>query len=107
MSFAAMAAWQAWLMIGVAVAAAAGLFLLKLRPPQVTVPSLLLWRSVLDEARDRTLWERIRRAVSLLAALLITVASALAIRRPHPATPVATAAAPSGRLAIVIDSSWS
>ena len=29
------------------------------------VPSLLLWRRVLDEARELTLWERIRRAVSL------------------------------------------
>jgi hypothetical protein len=107
MSFAAMAAWQAWLVIGVAVAVAAGLFLLKPRPPQITVPSLLLWRKVLDEARDRTLWERIRRAMSLLAALIITVAIALAILRPQPATTAATAAATSGRVAIVIDSSWS
>ena len=38
MSFAAMAGWQAALVIGVAVAAAIGLFLLKLRPPQIVVP---------------------------------------------------------------------
>ena len=40
-------------------------------PPQAAaaalrVPSLLLWRRVLDEARELTLWERIRRAVSLV-----------------------------------------
>jgi hypothetical protein len=107
MSFAAMAGWQAWLVIGVAVAAAAGLFLLKLRPPQITVPSLILWRKVLDERRDRTLWERIRRAVSLLVALLVTVAIALAILRPQPGSAAARAAAAPGRVAIVIDSSWS
>ena len=100
-----MAAWQAWLVMGVAVAVAAGLFLLKLRPPQVVVASLTIWRRVLDETRDRTLWERIRRAVSLLVALLITLALALAILRPQPAAPAAET--PSGRVAIVIDSSWS
>ena len=30
------------------------------------VPSLLLWQRVLDEPRELTLWERIRRAVSLV-----------------------------------------
>ena len=48
-------------------ALAAWLFLRKLRPPRMLVPSLLLWRRVLDEPRELTLWERIRRAVSLVA----------------------------------------
>ena len=63
-----MAAWQAWLLHRRAAGAlAAWLFLLKVRPPRIDVPSLLLWRRVLDEARELTWWERVRRAVSLVA----------------------------------------
>lgn len=83
MTFAAMAAWQAWLLIGVAIAAAVALFLIKIKPPQILIPSLTLWSRVLGEARDETLWERIRRAVSLALAVLITLAIALAILRPQ------------------------
>ena len=105
MSFGALAGWQAGLLLAGAGALAAWLFLMKLRPPQVLVPSLLLWRRVLDEARELTLWERIRRAVSLVATILIALVLALAVARP---SRVAGATAGSrGRLLIVIDSSWS
>ena len=104
MSFGAMAAWQGWLLFALAGAAAAWLFLLKLRPPRVFVPSLLLWRRVLDESRELTLWERIRRAVSLALTIVIACALALAIARP---TGLAGASASQGRLLIVLDSSWS
>jgi hypothetical protein len=113
MSFAAMAAWQAWLVIGLAVAAGVFLFLLKLRPPQIVVPSLALWHRVLDDARERTLWERIRRAVSLAVVVLITLALALAILRPERAMTVIGSSghrvigSSGGEIAIVIDSSWS
>jgi hypothetical protein len=105
MMFAAMAAWQGWLLLAAAVACAAWLFLLKLRPPRVLVSSLLLWRRVLDESRELTLWERIRRAVSLALTIAIALALALAVTRP--ARNHGTAAVPRGRLLIVIDSSWS
>ena len=75
MTFGALAAWQAWLLVLAAGAAAAALFLVKVRPPRVVVPSLLLWARVLSESREKTFWERIRRAVSLV----ITVAVALAL----------------------------
>ena len=61
MSFGAMATWQAALLLAVAAAIAAWLFLMKVRPPRVQVPSLLLWQRVLDsrvtmaEAEARTL----------------------------------------------------
>jgi hypothetical protein len=105
MTFAAMAAWQGWLLLFGAVALAAWLFLLKLRPPRVLVSSLLLWRRVLDESRELTLWERIRRAVSLALTVLIALALALAVTRPS--RPHGVTAASRGRLLIVIDSSWS
>lgn len=105
MTFGAMAAWQAWLLIGAAAAAASLLFLLKVRPPRVVVPSLLLWRRVLSESRDMTLWERIRRAVSLAITAAIAVALALAFARP--ARAVGAAAGSPGRVLVVLDSSWS
>ena len=38
---------------------------MKIRAPRVHVPSLMLWTKVLDATREMTLWERIRKAVSL------------------------------------------
>ena len=87
MSFGAMAGWQALLLIAAAGAVAAWLFLIKIRPPRINVPSLLFWRRVLDQKRDETWWERIRRAVSLAATVLIAVALAMAVarmKRPRP-----------------------
>jgi len=103
MSFGAMAAWQAALLLLAAGGAAAALFYLKVRPPRVHVASLLLWRRVLDQRRELTWWERVRRAVSLAATVLVAVALALAVARPGPRA----AAASRGRLLIVLDSSWS
>jgi hypothetical protein len=105
MSFGAMSAWQAWLLLAGACGIAVWLFLLKVRPPRILVPSLLLWRRVLDDTRELTLWERIRRAVSLVVTALVAVAIALAIVRPSRVTAVSSAS--RGRLLIVIDSSWS
>jgi len=98
-----MAAWQAIALIGAAAAVAVWLFLMKVRPPRVAVPTLLLWRRVFDRARELTWWERVRRAVSLAATVLIALALALAVTRPGPARGPAS----EGRTLIVLDSSWS
>ena len=65
MSFGTMAVWQALALVGVAGVAAWMLFRIKVRPPRVQVPTLLLWRKVFDHRREMTWWERVRRAVSL------------------------------------------
>ena len=105
MTFGAMAAWQAWLLVGAAAGAAAWLFLLKVRPPRVLVASLLLWARVLSESRELTIWERIRRAVSLILTAAIAVALALAVARPSGAR--GATGAGHGRVLIVVDSSRS
>jgi hypothetical protein len=111
-TFGAMAAWQAWVLIAGASGLAAYLFLLKVRPRRVTVPSLLLWARVFNDKRELTLWERIRRAVSLVVAIAIALVLALALVRPA----VSRAEGPSGaqgaraqggRITIILDSSWS
>ena len=98
-----MAAWQALALVGAAGVAAWLLFRIKVRPPRVQVPTLLLWRKVFDHTREMTWWERVRRAVSLAATILIAVSLALAVTRPGPGAGPAS----QGRTLIVLDSSWS
>lgn len=88
-----------------AIALAAYLFFRKLRPAKVAVPSLLLWSRVLGDPREMTLWDRIRRAVSLVLTCAIAAALALAIGDPR-----RTGSSSEGdgtRTLIVLDSSWS
>jgi hypothetical protein len=77
-----MTAWQAGLLLAAVAALTALLFRLRVRPPRVILPSLLLWRRVLDDPREVTLWERVRRAASLLVTLAIALALAFALTRP-------------------------
>ncbi len=98
-----MAAWQAAALVAGAAVAAWLLFRIKVRPPRVQVPTLLLWRRVLDQVREMTWWERVRRAVSLGATIAIAAVLALAVTRPGPGAGPAS----QGRTLIVIDSSWS
>ena len=100
-----MAAWQAWLLLAGAAALAAGLFLIKLKPPRMLIPSILLWSRVLDDVRQQTLWERIRRAVSLALTVIIALALALAAVRPGRVADGGGRSA--GRLLVVLDASWS
>jgi hypothetical protein len=104
-TFGAMAAWQAWLLLAGAAALAAGLFVIKLRPPRLLIPSILVWTRVLNDVRQQTLWERIRRAVSLIATVVIALALALAVVRPGRVADGGARAA--GRLLVVLDASWS
>jgi hypothetical protein len=105
-TFGAVPTWLGWLILAAAGALAVRLFLLKLRPPRMFIPSLLLWRRVLDDAREQTLWERIRRAVSLVVTVLIALALALAAVRPGRSASSGPATG-TGRLLIVLDASLS
>jgi hypothetical protein len=105
MTFAAMAGWEAWLLLLGAGALAAALFFIKLRPPRILIPSLTLWQRVLDASPEITRWERIRRAVSLIVTVAIALALALAIARPSGLAGRGSVA--RGRILVVLDSSWS
>jgi aerotolerance regulator-like protein len=112
MTFGAMAAWQGWVLLAGVLALAIFLFRLKVRPRKVRVPSLLFWSRVLNDSRELTLWERIRRAVSLVLTAAIAIALALALLRPVPSKvegPSRAVGAPgtADRTVIVLDSSWS
>jgi hypothetical protein len=87
-----------------AIALAAYLFFRKLRPARVAVPSLLLWARVLADPREMTLWDRIRRAVSLVVTCAIAGALALAIGDPRR---TGATEGDGSRTLVVLDSSWS
>ena len=99
-------AFSGWAIAGAAAAIAAVvsyIFFMKVRHPRVLVPSLLLWRRVLDEDRDVSFWEKVRKAVSLAIAILVPLLIVFALGRPERAS----AGAAAGPLTIVIDSSLS
>jgi hypothetical protein len=105
MTFAALTSLYASLLVIAAAALAAALFFIKLRPPRILIPSLSLWQRVLDASTEMTLWERIRRMVSLVVTVAIAIALALSVVRPSRIG--GAAAATRGRTLIVLDSSWS
>ncbi len=99
----ALSTWVAWLLIALAGAAALAAFVVRPRPRQQVLASLLMWQGVLGGAHERTLWERIRWIVSAVLTVLIAAATAAAIARPAPRIEDRAAA----RLLLVLDSSWS
>jgi hypothetical protein len=103
MTFLMFPAWAAWSLLAVAIGAAVGSFLIPPRRITQSVASLLPWRAVLDEPTAMSLWDRIRRTVSL--ALTATIAAAIALALLQPVS--RASASGQGRLLIVLDSSWS
>ena len=60
MIFGALGGWTVAAIAGGMAATVTALFFMKVRHPRVLVPSLLLWRRVLDEDRAVSFWERVR-----------------------------------------------
>jgi hypothetical protein len=104
MTFAALSPTLAWLLIAAVAAVAAAVFLIRPRPGHELVSSLILWQRVLDRPTRKSLWERIRWLVSLVLMVAIAVLMAVAFLRP---VPRAGSKSASGRVLIVLDSSWS
>lgn len=102
MTFAAVPVWQAILLLAVVTALAVWIFRMQVRPPRVRVASLVIWQRVLDAPRERTWWERVRRAVSMVVTALIAAALGSAF-----AQPVSPTARTGGPRLLVLDSSWS
>src|SRR5690242_20585299 len=79
-------AFSPFLAILLAVATSAiiiALYLLKLRHRRVFVSSSILWRRVLDERQAHSLWEKLRRIMSMAIAVAIALLMALSIGRPQ------------------------
>ena len=83
MTFGALGGWVVAAIAAGVAAAVTALFFMKVRHPRVLVPSLLLWRRVLDEDRQVSFWERVRKAVSYALAVLVPLLVVLALGRPE------------------------
>src|SRR5438067_13486697 len=87
----------AFLITGVIVA----LYFLKLRHRRVFISSSILWRRVLDERQSHSLWEKLRKIISVAIALTIALLIALAVARPE----IESLTGKNERIVIVIDTS--
>jgi hypothetical protein len=83
MTFLALTGLQAALLALVIAGAIVALYFLKLRHRRMVVASSLLWTRVLDERQSQSLWEKLRRLLSIVFAVLIGLLIALAVARPE------------------------
>ena len=83
MSFLAVSGFQAALLALVTAGAIVALYFLRLRHRRVFVASSLLWGRVLDEQLAHSLWEKLRRIISILLAVVIGLLIAMAVARPE------------------------
>src|SRR5258708_27616878 len=77
------------------------LYLLKLRHRRVVISSSILWRRVLDEQQSHSLWEKLRRILSIVIAVTIALLIALALARPE----AQSLTGKNERIVIVLDTS--
>jgi hypothetical protein len=83
MRFLELTGLQAALLALVTAGAIVALYFLKLRHRRMVIASSMLWGRVLDERQAQSLWEKLRRVISILAAVLIGLLIALAVARPE------------------------
>src|SRR5262249_47169072 len=78
-----------------------GLYFLKLRHRRVVISSSILWRRVLDERQSHSLWEKLRRILSIVVAVTIALLIALSLARPE----IESLTGKNERIVIVLDTS--
>ena len=83
MRFLALTGLQAALLALITGGAIVALYFLKLRHRRMVIASSLLWGRILDERQAQSLWEKLRRLISILAAVVIGLLIALAVARPE------------------------
>src|SRR5438309_9451233 len=101
MTFLALTAAQAGLLAAITVALIVGLYLLKLRHRRVLISSSILWRRVLDERQMHSLWEKLRRIISIIVAATIALLIAVSLARPE----IESLTGKNERVVIVLDTS--
>jgi len=77
------------------------MYFLKLRHRRIWIASSMLWSKVLDRREERSLWEKLRRILSILLAVVIGLLMVFAVARPE----IPSLTGTTGRTMIVIDTS--
>ena len=101
MTFLAMTPLQAALLALLTTGIIVALYFLKLRHRRVVISSSILWRRVLDERQSHSLWEKLRRIISIVVAVTIALLIALSLARPE----VESLTGKNERIVIVLDTS--
>jgi hypothetical protein len=101
MSFLSLTPLQTALLAALTAGAVISLYFLKLRHRRVFISSSILWRRVLDERQSHSLWEKLRRIVSIAVAVTIALLIAMSIARPE----IESLTGKNERIVVVIDTS--
>src|SRR5437016_8876814 len=101
MTFLALTPFQAALLALLTTGTIVALYFLKLRHRRVVISSSILWRRVLDEQQSHSLWEKLRRILSIVIAVTIALLIALALARPE----AESLTGKNERIVIVLDTS--
>src|SRR5207237_2112353 len=100
-TFLALTPLQTALLVALCAGTMIALYVLELRHRRVVVSSSILWRRVLDERQSHSLWEKLRRLLSILVAVTIGLLIALSLARPE----VESLTGKNERIVIVLDTS--
>src|SRR6476646_3477404 len=101
MTFAAMTPLQVLLLVLITAGVVISLYFLKLRHRRVFISSSMLWQRVLDEQQAHSLWEKLRKILSIVLAVTIGLLIAFGLARPE----IERLTGKTGRVVIVLDAS--
>src|SRR5262245_57623966 len=101
MTFLALTPIQAALLAVLTAGTIIALYFLKLRHRRVVISSSILWKRVLDERQSHSLWEKLRRIISIAIAVTIGLLIALSLARPE----IESLTGKNERIVIVVDTS--
>src|SRR2546429_1028571 len=83
MTFLALTPLQAALLAALTTGMIVALYFLKLRHRRVFISSSILWRRVLDDRQSHSLWEKLRRIISIVVATTIALLIAMSLAGPE------------------------
>jgi hypothetical protein len=101
MTFLALTPLQTLLLAIVTAGIIIALYFLKLRHRKVVVSSSILWTRVLDEQQAHSLFEKLRKILSVALAVLIALLIAISMARPQ----IESLSGKSERIVVVMDTS--
>ena len=101
MTFLALTPLQAAILAFLTAGTIIALYFLKLRHRRVVISSSILWKRVLDERQSHSLWEKLRRIISIVIAVTIGLLIVLSLARPE----VESLTGKNERIVIVMDTS--
>src|SRR5437762_4294002 len=101
MTFLALTPLQIALLALVTTGTIIALYFLKLRHRRVVISSSILWKRVLDERQSHSLWEKLRRIISIVIAVTIALLIAFSLGRPE----IESLTGKNERIVVVLDTS--